>query len=171
MVLRALQSRSIETTGTEITIIQLHFEADSFKTNLSLKSTHCNVHLAKVSSNHHFRMLSHGRICPACTNDWRLLKVEPSTHGIRIEWPETQESRKLTNPDLRFFAHICGFLRIFADFCAFFLRTILERFFEVFFLKTRRFSPRYPFLKVSGWTDFSKLMVEVFQHIPCGRNH
>jgi hypothetical protein len=41
MVLRALQSRSIETTGAEFTVKQLHFEADSFKTNLSLKSTHC----------------------------------------------------------------------------------------------------------------------------------
>ena len=69
VVLKALQGRSIEITGTEFTVIQLHFEADSFKTNLSLKSTHCNIHIAKVLSNHNFRMLSLCRICPACTND------------------------------------------------------------------------------------------------------
>ena len=174
VVLRALQGRSIETTGTEFAVIQLHFEADSFKTNLSLKSTHCNIHIAKVLPNHNFRMLSLCRICPACTNDWSLLTVESSTHGIRTEWPETKESRKWTNPDLRIFAHICGFLRIFA----YFLRIILDGFFHFFSAKrlkqtkTCRFSHPYSFLKASGWTDFSKLTVEGFQHIlPCGRNH
>ena len=90
VVLRAPQGRSIETTGTEFAVIQLHFEADSFKTNLSLKSTHCNIHIAKVLPNHNFRMLSLYRVCPACTNDWSLLTVESSTHGIRTEWPETK---------------------------------------------------------------------------------
>ena len=48
VVLRALQSRS------KVTVIKLHVEADSFKTNLSLKGTGCNIHVAKVLSNQNF---------------------------------------------------------------------------------------------------------------------